>query len=271
MRIQYWIMAVLAAALTTAMTSVPASAAATSAGPGGTAGPTSTPGGVSGGSTNEATFLAIVVPEKLADIRAKFTVPTVQCTSSPSVMKATAQVFALPGPDHAASQGGRLAGTGAARTQQLITVAASVVATCTGGSPSYQAQAFGTPLAMTVSPGDTVRLSASFDPTTTPQQQSATVDDITTGTAVTRTRTDKGGFAPISSFAGVQRAKRMPVPDFGAITWSRVRVNGAPIGSAAELFGFNLIRSIAHPQVLIQTSMLSPSGDSYTTTWVAAH
>lgn len=260
MRIQYWITAALAAAVITAVSAAPAGAA-----------PAGVAGSVSGGSTDEAAFLAIVTPEQPAAIQASFTVPTVRCTSSPSVMDATVHVFALPGGNNgAAGLGGRLAGPGPARTPGLITVAASVVATCSGGSASYQAQALGMPLAMTVSPGDKVLLSGSFDGTTSPQRQAAAVDDITTGTAMSRTRTDKAGFQPVSAFAGVQRAGRMQVADFGAVHWSGVRVNDAPIGSAVELFGFNLIRSIAHPRVLIRTSMLPPSGESFTNTWVAA-
>ena len=121
---------------------------------------------------------------------------------------------------------------------------------------------------MTVSPGDKVLLTASFDPST--QQRAATVDDLTTGVALTQTSQDKGGFQPLTDFAGVQRVKRDPVPDFGTIHWSGVRINGTPISSASFLIRFNLISSIAQPRLLIRTSPLSRADDAFTNTWAAS-
>ena len=215
-------------------------------------------------STLEAAFLAIVDPAPPSQIQAHFTVPAVQCTGTLGIEDATAQVNALPGPSRRAAAS---ISPGAVRTPGLVTAAASVEGRCLTGSALYQAQALGVPLAMTVSPGDKVLLTASFDPAT--QRRTATVDDLTTGVSLTQARTDSGGFAPFSDFAGVKRSGREPVPDFGTIRWSGVQINGAPISSAAALFGFSLIRSIAHPRVLIRTSPLSPAGDAFTNTWVA--
>jgi hypothetical protein len=212
-------------------------------------------------STLEATFLAIVAPEQASTIVAQFTVPAVNCTSTSGIEDATAQVGALPGPHQEASNG-----PGAARVPGAEIARADVMASCAAGSARYQAQALRIPLAMTVSPGDKVLLTASFDPAT--QRRTGTVDDLSTGVALTRSRQDAGGFAPFSDFAGIRRVHRDPVPDFGAIRWSGVRINGAPIGTEQSLFGFSLIRSIAHPRVLIRTSSLSQAGDAYTTTWV---
>jgi hypothetical protein len=219
-------------------------------------------------STDEGAFLAIVDPGQPSTIEAQFTVPAVDCTSTPGIEDATVQVTALSGlgrSDRTAAAG---SSPGAVAVQGLLTARAGVTGNCAGGSASYQAHALGAPLAMTVSPGDQVLLTASFDPAT--QRRTATVDDLSTGVTHTRAHRDSGQFNPISDFAGIRRAGRVPVPDFGAIHWTGVRINGAPIGSAQSLFGFDLIASIAHPRVLIRTSPLSPAGDAFTNTWIAS-
>jgi len=217
-------------------------------------------------STLEAAFLAIVDPAPPSTIVARFTVPAVNCTSTSGIEDATAQVGALPGAgrDRHPDAG---TGSGAMAIPGSVTARADVMGSCAGGSALYQAQALGAPLAMTVSPGDKVLLTASFDPGT--QRRTGTVDDLTTGVTLTRSHLDKGAFAPFSDFAGVQRVRRDPIPGFGTIRWSGVRINGAPVGTAQALFGFSLIASIAHPRVLIRTSPLSKAGDAYTNTWVA--
>jgi len=216
-------------------------------------------------STLEAAFLGIVDPAPPSQIQARLTVPAVRCTGTPGIEDATAQVGALPGPAGRARAEASIA-SGGVNTPGLVTADATVEASCLTGSAAYQAKALGVPLAMTVSPGDKVLLAASFDPST--QRRTATVDDLTTGVSLTKARTDQGGFAPFSDFAGVKRSGRKPIPDFGVIHWSKVTINNAPISSAVALFGFSLIRSIAHPVVLIRTSPLSPAGDAFTNTWI---
>ena len=219
------------------------------------------------GSVDEATFLAFVSPAQTSTIAARFTVPAVDCTSSTGIEDATALVNALSGLGLGHRADART-GPGKVAVAGLLISRADVMASCDAGSAVYQALALGMPLAMTVSPGDKVLLTASFDPST--QQRTATVGDLTTGVALTQTSQDKGGFQPITDFAGVQRVKRDPVPDFGTIHWSGVRINGAPISPAIFLLRFNLIASIAHPRVLIRTSPLSRAGDAFTNTWAAS-
>jgi hypothetical protein len=219
------------------------------------------------GSVDEATFLAFVSTTQTSTLAARFTVPTVNCTSSTGIEDATALVNALSGLGLGHRADART-GPGKAAVRGLLISRADVMASCDAGSAVYQALALGMPLAMTVSPGDKVLLTASFDPST--QQRTATVDDLTTGVALSQASQDKGRFQPLTDFAGVQRVKRDPVPDFGTIHWSGVRINGAPISSASFLIRFNLIASIAHPRVLIRTSPLSRAGDAFTNTWAAS-
>jgi hypothetical protein len=242
---------VAAAAALAAAAAVPAAAAAAGGQP----------------NVDEAAFLAAVSPGQPTQIQARLTVPAVQCTSTGGIEDATVQVAALSGLSPKARTGAR-AVPGAVNTAGALTVSVSVQGGCIATSALYQAQALGKPLAMTVSPGDKVLLTASFDPST--QQQMATVDDLTTGVTQTKTKTVKGQFQPFSDFAGVQRSGHAPVPDFGAIHWSRARINGAPIGSAETLSRFNLVTSVAHSRLLIRTSPLSPADDSFTSTWVAS-
>jgi hypothetical protein len=244
-------MATLAAAVAVAIAGASAATAATAA--------------PAQGSADEATFLAFVNPAQTSTIQARFTVPAVNCTGSTAIEDATALVNALSGlgQDHRADA---RTGPGKVAVRGLLISRADVMGSCDAGSAVYQALALGTPLAMTVSPGDKVLLTASFDPST--QQRTATVDDLTTGVALSQASHDKGGFQPLTDFAGVQRVKRDPIPDFGTIRWSSVRINGAPISSASFLLRFNLIASVAHPRLLIRTSPLSRAGDAFTNTWV---
>jgi hypothetical protein len=247
-------MAVLAAAVALAVAGASAATAATAA-----------PAAPAQGSTDEATFLAFINPAQTSTIQARLTVPAVNCTSSAGIEDATALVNALSGLGLTHRAQART-GPGKVAVRGLLISRADVMASCATGSAVYQALALGMPLAMTVSPGDKVLLTASFDPSA--QQRTATVDDLTTGVALTQTSQDKGGFQPLTDFAGVQRVKRNPVPDFGTIHWSGVQINGTPVSSASFLIRFNLIASIAHPRLLIRTSPLSRAGDAFTNTWV---
>ncbi len=209
------------------------------------------------------------VPQQPPRIQARFTVPALQCATSGGIQDATVKVSALSGSSRRDSSRDAGTGRGAVAGSGLVTVSASIMAGCLASSSLYQAQALGKPLPMTISPGDTVLLTAFFDPAGSSQRQMATVHDITTGVTRSQTREDTGTFEPFSAFAGVQRSGREPIPDFGAIHWSAAKVNGAPIGSAPTLFGFNLVASVADPRLLIRTSSLAPSRDSFTNTWVA--
>jgi hypothetical protein len=155
-----------------------------------------------------------------------------------------------------------------APTVQLTTandglMAATAILPCAGPTfPTYQALAMGSSLAMTVTPGDKIRLIARADPSLGVGGVKATVDDLTTG--VSKSNVNTFPEEPNIAFVGLQRLGGS-IPDFGRIVWVQATPDGRPL-SSFDPQAFNQVKDPNHPKTLVSTSPLSPAGFSFTTT-----
>jgi hypothetical protein len=190
-------------------------------------------------------------PEYMS-VQAQITVPTVTCTAADSVVDATARVVTT-----------------------TVDVSASIVASCTGGVPSYQAEAFGEALDMSVSAGDKVILRAWSTSGFAKQiDYAANVYDRTTGVTKGNHSPKYSTITPVNASLGiVPSISGDPIADFGKIQWVNAYydTDGSrhpPFGSASPV-GYALIKNPNHPKYLVSTSPLSASGESFTNTWVA--
>jgi hypothetical protein len=184
-------------------------------------------------------------------IQAQITVPSIACTSADGVVDATAEIVG---------------------TNETV-VAASILGTCSGGTPSYHAEGLGIPLSMTITPGDKVVIRAFTlsSPGSTPGW-GAMIDDRTTGVSLLEHgATETSLTAGTVSLGVVSDDTGQTIPDFGKLHWSNALYNNQghvnpPLGSA-DPQGYALIKNPNHPKLLVSTSTLSPAGESFTTTW----
>jgi hypothetical protein len=69
------------------------------------------------------------------------------------------------------------------------------------------------------------------------------------------------------AFVGLQANAVDDVADFGKVNWVHVTLDGSPLGSD-NIQGYDMVTHPNHPKPLVFTSPLSPSGESFTNTWV---
>jgi hypothetical protein len=165
---------------------------------------------------------------------------------------------------------------GLTSTLAAAEVYAEINEVCTSnGNTIYQALALAGDtsggFAMTISPGDLVILRAVDDPGTGVQGQRATVEDRTTGVAMTL-RSAHSVVTPQSVWVGVGRyisgSIVGPVPNFGTLVWVKASVDGSALGSFSPQ-AYHMVDN-GSGQPLISTSPFSSSGGSFRNTWRAS-
>jgi hypothetical protein len=147
---------------------------------------------------------------------------------------------------------------------------AEIDATCSAqnAAPTYSATSTLGSLPLTVSPGDQVVLRAMIDPTITKER--AIIDDETTGVTRSLAASTPGpNYQPTATFVGVYQANGpgAAYPDVGEFTWVHATMVGQPVSEAPALAQYALTGE-QNSDVIIRTSVLSPSGSSFRNTWL---
>jgi hypothetical protein len=179
-------------------------------------------------------------------IKGQFTVPAITCTTTPRTEDATVDIEGTAG----------------------NAVAASVLGNCDNGVAAYVAMALDTPLTMTISPDDTAVPVATTDTQASPYGRIATVDDLTTG--VSRSVRNDQGTESYGAFIGVAESDGTgeSIPDFDNIQWVKAVFDNGSLGSVNPQ-GEVLTANPNHPKVLVGTSPLALSGESFRNVWEA--
>ena len=182
-----------------------------------------------------------VTPNQSATSSAQttFTVPTENCTSTPT---------------------GIIIGSGIFSSISNWVSAAGVVVACTGGVPSYSTQEIVNntvyPLSITPAPGDTVTTSVNIVPGST----TVTLDDVTQNATQSESGAGMTGTYMSDGIDGDGDPSALPPPDFGAMTFSNSTIDGESLAAAGAVA---VSRVDSNGVLQILTSPLNSDGTGF--------
>jgi Peptidase A4 family len=193
----------------------------------------------------------VFAPKGAASVTAEFRLPTLTCTSATSGTAAVAELF-----------------TGSSSSPNFN--AAGVGLQCSGGTPAAAAAVVvdGTQASSThvLHVGDLMKSTVVTSATKT----TATIADLTKGHTFTFTKSGKGaaslqeqiGDIPLTSSTG----KRLPVVNFGKISFSSGAVGGKALGSVSPSEAVNMQTSKKVLQI-VTSALTGTKKNAFTTTW----
>lgn len=193
----------------------------------------------------------VFAPKAATSVTVKFKMPTLTCTSATSGMAAVAELF-----------------TGTSTSPKFN--AAGVGLECTGGSPAASAAVVvnGTQSNSThvLHVGDVMKSTVVTSATKT----TATIADLTKGHTFTFTKSGTGaaslqeqiGDIPLVSSTG----KKLPVVNFGKVSFSAGAVGGKALGSVTPSEAVNMQTGTKVLEILT-SAITGTSKNAFTTTW----